>query len=163
VTKPHDSDSSGTLRGCNARSILFVHLVFCLTYFNLDDVLAVSSNFLLYSSTSLQIPAELKHSVLGKGFISLPKLHNPLLKFTNIFKTMRLYLCITVLALVHHVSPSTVPLVAIPYETPGRDLIRSEIFPRDVSTLEKRIDPIILGTFPLSMNLQNQELFKYKL
>jgi hypothetical protein len=109
----------------------------------------------------LPIPAELKYSELGKGFVSLPKLHNPLLKFTN--KTMRLYLCTAVLALVHHASPSTVPLVAIPYEAPGQDLIRSEIFPRDVSTLEKRIDPITLGKFPLSMNLQNQELFKYKL
>lgn len=76
---------------------------------------------------------------------------------------MRLHLCIAVLALVHHASPSTVPLVAIPYEESGRDLIRSDIFPRDVSTLEKRIDPMILGSFPLNMNLKNQELFKHTL
>jgi len=71
-----------------------------------------------------------------------------------------------VLALVHHASPSLVPFVATWYEVSAGDIdmISTEIFPRGVSTLEKRIAPMNLGIFSLALTIpENDVLFTYSM
>ncbi|KAL2061458.1 hypothetical protein VTL71DRAFT_6835 [Oculimacula yallundae] len=75
---------------------------------------------------------------------------------------MRLHPLVALLGLAYYAASSSLPLVAVRYDKPERDLLRSENFPRNASALEKRFEPIELAAFDLAMHMKSRELFKLK-